>query len=364
MRTLLRLTVANLQSLIRDRAALFWTFFFPVMFVLLFGAIFSSSGSTSKFPLGVVDQDGTPAGLALRQALEQSGVFDVKTGSLDQEKQAMQNGDVAGIVVIPSGLGAALAGHPTGGQLEVGVYTDPGRQTTGQIINQVVRQIVNGFNMQAANAKPILSIGNQSLASTDISFVSYLVPSILAMALMQLGVFACVPLVEQREKGILKRLGATPLPRWSLVGSNILVRLIVAAIQTLLILGIGVVAFNVSITGNLLAIGGIVFLGAAMFLSLGYLMAAFLKTEEQANGVTQVVQMPMMFLSGIFFPFAMLPDFLGQIGRVMPLTYLADAMRQTMVNAPALAPLSVDVAIIGGWLVICLGISVRFFRWE
>jgi len=55
------------------------------------------------------------------------------------------------------------------------------------------------------------------------------VPSILAMALMQLGVFAAVPLVQQREKGILKRIGATPLARWKLVGSNVLLRLVVAA---------------------------------------------------------------------------------------------------------------------------------------
>ncbi len=362
MQMLIRLTVANLQSLVRDRAALFWTFFFPIMFVFLFGAIFSNQG-TSKLNLGVVNLDGTPAGTGIETALRDSGVFNVKLGSLQEEKDAMQNGDVSGIVVIPGGLGAAIQ---SGGSnpLQALIYTDPAQQTTGQIIQQIVGQIVNGFNMSASGAKPILALSQQTLASTDVSFVSYLVPSILAMALMQLGVFACVPLVEQREKQILKRLGATPLPRWTLVGSNILVRLIIAAIQTGLILGIGAAVFKVSITGNPLLILAIVFLGSAMFLSLGYLLAAFLRTEEQANGVTQVVQMPMMFLSGIFFPFAMLPDFLGQIGRIMPLTYLADAMRQTMVNAPALAPLSVDVAIVGGWMVVCLAISVRFFRWE
>ncbi len=184
------------------------------------------------------------------------------------------------------------------------------------------------------------------------------------MALMQLGVFAAIPLVEQREKGILKRIGATPLPRWKLVGSNILLRLIVAAIDTVLIFGVGMVVFDVQITGNILAMAGFVFLGAGAFLALGFVLAAFLKTEEQANGVVQVVQMPLMFLSGIFFPFDFMPDFLRNIARLLPLTYLGDALRQVMVNGTQVAPIGVDLAILAAWLVVCMGIAARSFRWE
>jgi ABC-2 type transport system permease protein len=74
--------------------------------------------------------------------------------------------------------------------------------------------------------------------------------------------------------------------------------------------------------------------------------------------------MPMMFLSGIFFQFDFLPGFLQTIGRAMPLTYLADALRQTMVNGTQIVPLTTDFAILAVWLVVCLGISTRFFRWE
>ena len=203
-----------------------------------------------------------------------------------------------------------------------------------------------------------------TLQSTNISTVAYLVPSILAMALMQLGVFAAIPLVQQREKGILKRLGATPLARWKLVGSNVLMRLMVAIVDAVVILGIGLVFFNVQIVGNLLAAAGLVLLGAGAFLAIGFALASFLKTEEQATGVVQVVQMPMMFLSGIFFSFDFLPGFLQTVARFMPLTYLGDALRQVMVNGTQVAPLGVDVAILTGWLVVCLGIAARSFRWE
>jgi ABC-2 type transport system permease protein len=72
----------------------------------------------------------------------------------------------------------------------------------------------------------------------------------------------------------------------------------------------------------------------------------------------------MMFLSGIFFSFEFLPDFLQTIARFLPLTYLGDALRQVMVNSPQVAPLGVDIAVLVGWLVVCLGISARFLRWE
>jgi ABC-2 type transport system permease protein len=243
-------------------------------------------------------------------------------------------------------------------------YIDPSKTQVDQIVVGAVTQVQNGANLTIAGGSEVVSLSPQTLASNNIGAVAYLVPSILAMALMQLGVFAAIPLVQQREKGILKRIGATPLSRWKLVGSNVLLRLLVAIVDAVLILGIGMVFFGVQVVGNVLEAGGFVLLGAGSFLAIGFMLASFLKTEEQATGVVQVVQMPMMFLSGIFFQFDFLPGFLQTIGRAMPLTYLADALRQTMVNGTQIVPLTTDFAILAVWLVVCLGISTRFFRWE
>jgi ABC-2 type transport system permease protein len=365
MRTLLNLTVANVKSLTRDRAALFWTIFFPIMFVFLFGAIFGGSSDT-RISVAYVDQDGTPASAGVRQAFASVTLFKLQDGTLDDEKAAMQRGDVSAVIVVPKGLQDALAQARTGGKATaaIQVYGDPSQSQTSQVIMGVVSQVANGVNLQASGGTAIVTVDQQTLQSTNIGAVAYLVPSILAMALMQLGVFAAIPLVQQREKGILKRIGATPLARWKLVGSNVLLRLMVAVVDAVLIIGIGFVVFNVHITGSLLLVGGIVLLGSAAFLAIGFAMASFLKTEEQAQGVVQVVQLPMMFLSGIFFSFEFLPGVLQTVARFLPLTYLGDALRQVMVNGTQVAPLGVDLAILTGWLVVCLGIAARSFRWE
>jgi len=365
MRTLWSLTVANVKSLMRDRAALFWTIFFPIMFVFLFGSIFGGT-SDARISVGYVDQDGTAASAGFRQAFAGISLLNLHDGSLDDEKAAMQRGEVSAVIVIPKGLQDAVVQAKTGAKASAAIqlYGDPSQSQTSQVISGVVAQVANGFNLAAQGGTAIVTVNPVSLQSTSISAVTYLVPSILAMALMQLGIFAAIPLVQQREKGILKRIGATPLARWKLVGSNVLLRLVVAVVDAVLIVGIGFAVFNVQIVGNLLAVAGIVLLGAASFLAIGFALASFLKTEEQAQGVVQVVQLPMMFLSGIFFSFDFLPGVLQTVARFLPLTYLGDALRQVMVNGTQVAPLGVDLAILTGWLVVCLGIAARAFRWE
>ena len=365
MRSLLPLTVANLRSFVRDRAALFWTLAFPVVFVVLFGTIFS--GGSSSYQLGWVDQDGTPAAAALRAAFVENAPVELTDAGLEDARAEMLAGDLDGIVVIPEGLAAAITAAQAGQPIPpvaVTVVTDPSRSTTSQTVLQITSGLVMAANLQASGAVPVLTVASESLQTNQLNAVSFFVPSILAMALMQLGVFAAIPLVQQREKLILKRLSATPLPRWTLVGSNVIVRLLIGATQTVIILAIGIALLGVEIDGNPLLIGAFVALGALTFTSIGYVIASFARTEEAANGITSIVQFPLMFLSGIFFPLEVMPEWLRGVATFMPLTYLGDALRQTMVGGTPFAPLEVDALVLIGWLVVTLGISARFFRWQ
>jgi ABC-2 type transport system permease protein len=142
------------------------------------------------------------------------------------------------------------------------------------------------------------------------------------------------------------------------------VRLVIAVVQTILLVAIGVGFLHVQLSGNWLPVILVVGLGALTFVSIGYVIASFARTEEAANGMTSIVQFPLMFLSGIFFPLEIMPDWLRSIATLMPLTYLGDALRQTMVGGIPFVPLGLDLAILAGWLLVCLGISARFFRWQ
>jgi ABC-2 type transport system permease protein len=363
MRGLLPLTLANIQSFYRNRAALFWTLAFPVIFIILFGSIFS--GREINFRLAWVDQDRTPASAQLRAgfaAVPLLTLTDVdETAALD----GMRAGDFDSVVVVPAGVGEALrpGGSPSG-PVALAIYSDPSKQTATSALQQVVEQVVSTTNQRLSGVPPALTVETRSLQTQSISSAAYFVPSILAMALMQLGIFASIPLVVQREKLILKRLSATPLSRATLVTSNVLMRLLIAAAQTLLIVGIGAFLFGVAVVGSIALVVGFIALGAMAFLAVGYVIASYARTEESANAMTSIVQFPLMFLSGIFFPITFMPEWLRPVAALLPLTYLADALRQTMVGGGAYASLAVDGLVLAGWLIVSFLISARFFRWQ
>ncbi len=357
MNALLQLTVANIKSYVRDRAALFWTLAFPLIFIFLFGFIFQ--GSSFSVSLGFADDDRSSASAALRQAFASNPVVKLTEGTDDQVLDALRSGKVSGAIVVPAGYGASVA---SGRPVTLPFYSDPAQSQSNQSAQQVIGNTIAAVNL--AGRPPLVTLEPRPVQTSDLNFISYFVPSMLGLSIMQVGLFAAVPLVADREKLILKRLAATPLHRWQLVGSNVLMRLIIALAQAVVIVGVGSLAFGVRVTGNLLEIGGFIALGALAFIALGYVIASFAQTEDSANGMVSVVQFPMMFLSGTFFAIDQMPPILQSVARIIPLTYLSDALRQVMVDGTAFNPLPLCAAVLGLWLVACFGIAARQFRWQ
>jgi ABC-2 type transport system permease protein len=365
MKALIQLTIANIRSFTRDRAALFWTLAFPLIFVVLFGSIFSGGGNVAR-TFGWVDLDLTSRSAELKAAF--AAVPDLKLSD-DSEQAAlaaMRDGKADAVIVIPAGYGAQVdtAASQPGTPASITVYTDPSQTQTKGAVYQIVGSILGQVNLSVSGRGPAVVPKDENVQTENLNFISYLVPSILGMAVMQLGIFSAVPLVADREKLILKRLNATPLRRWQLVGSNVLMRLLISVIQTVIIIGVGAGLYGVQLAGNPLLIGALIVLGSLAFIALGYVIASFATTEDSAQGMTSVVQFPLMFLSGTFFPIDSMPEYLKTVARVMPLTYLGDALRQVMVHGTPFAPLWVCFAVLAGFLVVCFGIAARFFRWQ
>lgn len=365
MTALLALTGANIRSYVRDRAALFWTLAFPLIFIFMFGFIFQGGGG-GGLTMGWVDVDDSPAASQLHDAFTASGAVDLVVTDEADALERMRDGEFDAVIVVPAGYAEIVAagGSGTGGgpPATVTVYADPSRQNLTAAVYQAVGSVLGVVNL--GGRPPIVVPEPRTIQTENLNFISYFVPSMLGLSVMQVGIFAAIPLVADREKLILKRLAATPLRRWQLVGSNVLMRLLIALIQAVIIVAVGVLAFGVEISGSIVLAAGFVILGALSFLSLGYVVASFAGTEDAANGMTSVIQFPMMFLSGTFFPIDQMPDLLKGIAGVIPLTYLSDALRQVMVGGTAFAPLWVCAAVLIGWLGVGFVIAAKQFRWQ
>src|SRR2546423_11614475 len=272
-----------MKSFLRDRAALFWTLAFPLIFVVLFGSI--SPGGQGRRAIGWTDLDASPASSQLRAVFASAPNVELTDGSETDLRSRMRSGGLSAIVVVPTGYGNAVASGRGGAAAMLVVYTDPTQQAQAAGTIQLVQGVLAGINQAISGQPPVVGFQAQTIQTQNLSFISYLVPSILGMALMQLGVFSAIRLVADREKLILKRLSATPLRRWQLVGSNIVMRLIIGLVQMTIIVGVGAAVFGVKITGNIAGIAGLAVLGSVAFISLGYVIASFARTEDAANGM-------------------------------------------------------------------------------
>ncbi|MFA5375378.1 MAG: ABC transporter permease [Dehalococcoidia bacterium] len=361
MKTFNMLLMANAKQFVREKAALFWTFLFPIFFILIFGAVFSGNMEDVNFNVGLVVEDDSAMAQNMSAALGQVNAFKVTEGQRDDEIQALQDGDRRAVLVIEQGFGATIA---QGGTANVSVYYDPTQTSSVQILLPIVQKVVDNFDRALSGSIPRIHINEETLQSYSLRSIDYLVPGILAMSLMQLGLFGVAQLVVDRENKVLKRLGATPLRRSTMIMSTVVFNLIVAMLQAALIIIIARLVFGVPIMGNWFYLIGFIILGTLTFLAMGYMLSAFAKNQQTLMPLIMAVQFPMMFLSGIFFPLEMMPGFMRPIMDAMPLTYLADSVRQIMVESSAMHSHIINLAVLGVWFVVCLVLAVRFFKWE
>src|SRR6185295_657558 len=187
MTALLALTVANIKSYVRDRAALFWTLAFPLIFIFMFGFIFQGGGG-SELNLGWVDADGSPASAQLRDAFTASGAVKIVESSEDEAVAQMRNGKVDSVIVVQKGYGATVAAGAagTGGPpAAITVYTDPSRSNLTASVYQVVGSVLGVVNL--GGRPPIVVPEAKTIQTENLNFISYFVPSMLGLSVMQVG---------------------------------------------------------------------------------------------------------------------------------------------------------------------------------
>ena len=272
MKTFLTLYVSNLKEFSRNQFAMFWTIAFPVFFMLLFGVIFSGDGNSS-YKVGVAVEDPGRIGSALTQAFEDVEILQVTEGRQDDLLSKLKHGDLNAVVVVPDGVTAVVM---SGKSADIPVHYDPSNQITAQILLTIVEQVLGGVERGLAGRTALFAVQTVTVTASSLRTIDFLVPGILAMALMQLGLFATAPpLVQLREQQVLRRLGATPLTRTMLLTAQVALRITVGLVQAALIILVGGLVFQVQIVGNLFLLAGFVVLGALSFVCLGYFMSAW-----------------------------------------------------------------------------------------
>jgi ABC-2 type transport system permease protein len=192
--------------------------------------------------------------------------------------------------------------------------------------------------------------------------IDFLLPGTLALAVMATGLANLgIATAYERGDGVLKRLGATPLPRGGLVVAKLLGVLALEALQTAALVAIAVLAYGWRPEGAPLLAGLALLLGTAAFAGLGLTLAGTLRPEATlaaANGVFLLL----LLLGGLFLPLSALPPWMGTIGRLLPAAALADTLRGALSTPPEVAPGAALLLL--GWAIVGPVAAALTFRWE
>lgn len=199
----------------------------------------------------------------------------------------------------------------------------------------------------------------------EIRAIDYLLPGITVMALMITGIMATgTSFAEDREKGIYRRFAVTPLKKQVILGAQIINRYMIILVQTILLLLVGILAFKIRIHGNLAIFWLILTLGSLCFLAVGFSLTGLMRTAKSATPIGMIVFFLLMFLGSILFPIDTMPKGLDYISNVLPTSFLNNALRTVIIEGKGFAEIWIDLLAVLGWTVVCLLISIRFFRWE
>lgn len=365
MKTITNLYLANAKEFLRDRVSLFIIMLMPVALAVFFGLIFGGSDSGFTLQLGVVNEDVGPAGEQFVDGLtaeETEEVLSPHVGTRAEILEKLNEGDVSVALILPQDMSGKLA---AGERVTVEVFYDPAQPTASGAGLSLVRTMLDEANWIISGSPRLLTMVERSIQTNPPRAIDFHMPGMLGVALFWLGLFGtALPLVQQREAQVLRRLSVTPITPAMILAAQIAWRLTVGLLQAALFLLVGYVGFGVGVAGNWLLFVGAVVIGTLVFVSLGYFLSGLASSTEGVSALVQIVNFPIMMLSGSLFTAEVLPGFFRPLVNAMPLTYLSDALRQLMVGAAPLYPLGLDFAVLSGWLVVLTVLAVKFWRWE
>jgi ABC-2 type transport system permease protein len=200
---------------------------------------------------------------------------------------------------------------------------------------------------------------------SGIPAINYLLPGIIVMALM----IACmnnnaVKIVNEREKGVYRRLSLTPLKRQTLLIGDIFVRYLIVLASTMLLIAIGVSVFKANVGGNYFLFWFVLTIGALTFVALGFVLTALVKNTNSMMPLGMAILFPFMFLGGCFWPLDQMPAFLHPVCEALPALHLNTALRMVAVHGAGFSEIWPEFPVLLGWLVGCSILAVKLFKWE
>lgn len=357
----------NLKRVFRDRTALLWTFMFPLIFLIVFGLLFGHSQDLS-FNIALVNHSSTPFA---KQFVMQAESKDQKLLKVDQSittmaaaDEKMTRSELDATIELPSDFGAVKPGESLPSGQAVVYYTQNSEQAA-QTLVAVLQSQFQATNVKLVKSTSSLTAVPKLLNTHALTRFDYAFTGLLGFAIMGMGVFGPMNIFPELKKmGILRRLHTTPLRVWQYFLATMLGQAVVGLMAIAFLFAVAVAFFHLKVVGNYIELAIFLVLSIAMILGIGLSLGGWAKNERQVAPLANIIVFPMMFLTGVFIPRYVMPEWLQNITAYIPLTPVIDGARLIATEGKHLIDLGPQLGVMAIWTIIIYIIAFRVFRWE
>ena len=354
------ITKASLSSILRSPSAVVFSLLFPLIFIVVFGFI---GGGGISVDVGLDKKSDTANAIIQVLKGENSGV---RLNTTDSEEDMMNN-------LKKGSLDAIINVQPIAdktGKYKVMIQLSSASPKNGQVFNSMLQGLVNRINFSDNNI-PDLKVQMerpQIVEGRAYKSIDFILPGQLGFSLLASGVFGTAfVFLSLRQTLVLKRFFATPIKRSGIVIGEAISRTIFAMAGSVIIILIGKFAFGFTLINGMITFINMLILcalGLIVFMGFGFVVSGLAKNESSVPPLANLITMPQFLLSGTFFSISNFPGWLQPVCKVLPLTYLNDALRKVAFEGQNLWDVHTQIFIILAWGIGVYALAIKVFKWE
>jgi ABC-2 type transport system permease protein len=360
------------RGYLRNKFGLFFGLVFPVILILIFGAIFSG-GSSGSINVYAQNQDTGPfaspqmdiASAFLKAINESSTVKAITVDPSVNFTQFLADHSASEGIIVPVDFSAD---YLAGKAVNLTVYGNPASSSSGIVLG-TVGGLANYFNLNYFQQKyqdktpAIIGLTQATVNTQQTKYVDFLIPGLIGFSILTSPMFSLVNISSEYKKTkLFKQLSLTPLTKMEWLTSKVMWYIVLTIAGFLLMVGVGVFAFGAHVTLTPWLIPFLV-LGPMLFAALGMLVGTVTKNPETAGVIGNIVTFPMMFLAGTFFPISIMPTYLQTFAHVLPLFYIVEGLNNVMVYGN-ITGAAIDLAVVAVITAVIFIAAVKLFKWR
>lgn len=358
-RAMWSITKASIRAMFRSPSAIVFSLGFPLMFTMVFGFI-GGGGSTVRVGVDHASDTLNPVyqGLKLNKNIRL-----VTADTKEQMEDDLSKGRLTAILKIDTG-GVAPAAPYT-------VHMKTSTASAPENVSMLTSMLNTGINIANDRVFPRPSVARivpETVPGRVYKRIDFILPGQLGFSLLSAAVFGTAFLFfSLRQTLVLKRFFATPVSRMYIILGEAISRLLFQSFGSIIIIGMGYFFFGFTLVHGLLTFVEMLLLclfGLIVFMGFGFVVSGIAKTESTIPPFANIVTLPQFLLAGTFFPIDVFPGWLQPICKVLPLTYLNDALRKVAFEGLHLWNLGPQLLILTIWGIAVYTLAVKVFRWE